>query len=166
MDYSGPHRRRGAWSSLPGGGGNHSDYSGDSGSITHSCFARVCVSLNLNWLSHQFFHRMCFTILGLISSTSEGAEILDDYHWEATLSPLGMPVGICIPADVNSFISVRWHSPSAQDKQLTPHLVAALGNHDSRTESSDIASSNNWTWNWGYYCHSKSRECCYCQCSI
>ena len=45
-------------------------------------------------------------MLGLISSTPEGAEVLDDYHWEATLSPLGLPIGICIPEDIDKFISV------------------------------------------------------------
>jgi large subunit ribosomal protein L17e len=45
-------------------------------------------------------------VLGLISSTSQGAEILDDHHWEATLSPLGLPTGLCIPADIERFIFV------------------------------------------------------------
>jgi len=45
----------------------------------------------------------CFFVLGLISSTPQGAEILDDYHWEATLSPLGMPTGLCVPVDVDKF---------------------------------------------------------------
>jgi len=48
----------------------------------------------------------CFFVLGLISSTSQGAEILDDYHWEPTLSPLGLPTGLCIPVDVEKFVSV------------------------------------------------------------
>ncbi|KAF5369485.1 hypothetical protein D9758_002757 [Tetrapyrgos nigripes] len=48
----------------------------------------------------------CFFVLGLISSTSQGAEILDDYHWEATLTPMGMPTGLCIPVDVDRFISL------------------------------------------------------------
>ncbi|PIL22333.1 hypothetical protein GSI_15021 [Ganoderma sinense ZZ0214-1] len=48
----------------------------------------------------------CFFVLGLISSTPQGAEILDDYHWEATLSPLGLPTGLCVPVDVDKFISV------------------------------------------------------------
>ena len=52
-------------------------------------------------------HRTCFFVLGLISSTSQGAEILDDYRWEATLSPLGLPTGLCIPVDLDKFISVR-----------------------------------------------------------
>ncbi|KAL4262714.1 RICTOR family protein [Pleurotus pulmonarius] len=56
----------------------------------------------------------CFFVLGLISSTSQGAEILDDYQWEATLSPLGLPTGLCIPVDLEKFISLPpWqeHAP-------------------------------------------------------
>lgn len=51
--------------------------------------------------------RTCFFVLGLISSTTQGAEILDDYRWEATLSPLGLPTGLCVPVDLDRFISVR-----------------------------------------------------------
>ena len=50
--------------------------------------------------------RTCFFVLGLISSTPQGAEILDDYHWEATLSPLGLPTGMCVPANVDQLVSV------------------------------------------------------------
>lgn len=53
----------------------------------------------------------CFFVLGLISSTPQGAEILDDYHWEATLSPLGHPTGLCIPVNLEKFISLpKWES--------------------------------------------------------
>lgn len=31
---------------------------------------------------------------------------MDDYHWEATLSPLGLPTGLCVPVDVDKFVSV------------------------------------------------------------
>ena len=51
--------------------------------------------------------RTCFFALGLVSSTPQGAEILEDYGWEATLSPLGLPTGLCIPADIEKFLSVR-----------------------------------------------------------
>ncbi|KAG1822809.1 Rapamycin-insensitive companion of mTOR, N-term-domain-containing protein [Suillus subaureus] len=53
----------------------------------------------------------CFFVLGLISSTTQGAEILDDYRWEATLSPLGVPTGLCIPLDLNKFISLPAWDP-------------------------------------------------------
>ncbi|KAF9533164.1 Rapamycin-insensitive companion of mTOR, N-term-domain-containing protein [Crepidotus variabilis] len=74
----------------------------------------------------------CFFILGLISSTSQGAEILDDYDWEATLSPLGMPVGICIPADIDKFISLPpWEpiAPQLEQKRETI-LIPPTAEHE------------------------------------
>ncbi|KAJ7819414.1 Rapamycin-insensitive companion of mTOR, N-term-domain-containing protein [Mycena olivaceomarginata] len=65
----------------------------------------------------------CFFILGLISSTSQGAEILDDYRWEATLSPLGLPTGLCIPVDLDMFISIPpWtqHPADKTESRLIP----------------------------------------------
>jgi len=50
----------------------------------------------------------CFFVLGLISSTPQGAEILAEYGWEAALSPLGVPTGICVPTNLEHFI----HTPS------------------------------------------------------
>ncbi|KZO96980.1 hypothetical protein CALVIDRAFT_480721 [Calocera viscosa TUFC12733] len=38
-----------------------------------------------------------YFVLGLLSCTSEGAEILYEYGWEATKTPLGEPTGICLP---------------------------------------------------------------------
>ncbi|KAJ7212059.1 Rapamycin-insensitive companion of mTOR, N-term-domain-containing protein [Mycena pura] len=58
----------------------------------------------------------CFFVLGLISSTSQGAEILDDYRWEATLSPLGLPTGLCIPLDLDMFISIPPWTQQLVDK--------------------------------------------------
>ncbi|KAH8114744.1 Rapamycin-insensitive companion of mTOR, N-term-domain-containing protein [Phellopilus nigrolimitatus] len=54
----------------------------------------------------------CFFALGLVSSTAQGAEILDDYGWESTLSPLGSPTGLCIPSDIDKFVSIpAWEEP-------------------------------------------------------
>ncbi len=69
------------------------------------------MSFCLHEISHASFFtwiigRTCFFVLGLISSTPQGAEILDDYQWEATLSPLGLPTGLCVPLNVEKFISV------------------------------------------------------------
>lgn len=50
----------------------------------------------------------CFFILGLISSTPLGAEVLVDYGWEATLSPLGLPTGVVIPAALDKFLAVSF----------------------------------------------------------
>ncbi|EJU03152.1 hypothetical protein DACRYDRAFT_78031 [Dacryopinax primogenitus] len=38
-----------------------------------------------------------YFVLGLLSCTSEGAEILYEYGWEATKTPMGEPTGICLP---------------------------------------------------------------------
>ncbi|EJD50823.1 hypothetical protein AURDEDRAFT_111977 [Auricularia subglabra TFB-10046 SS5] len=46
----------------------------------------------------------CFFVLGLISATPQGAEILDDYGWEATMSPLGATTGLCVPTQLDNFL--------------------------------------------------------------
>ncbi|KAL4073251.1 Rapamycin-insensitive companion of mTOR, N-term-domain-containing protein [Scleroderma yunnanense] len=69
----------------------------------------------------------CFFVLGLISSTLQGAEILDDYSWEATLSPLGHPTGLCIPVNLDKFISIPTWEPvevkSDADTRLLPPTI-------------------------------------------
>ncbi|KAF9221011.1 hypothetical protein BS17DRAFT_786363, partial [Gyrodon lividus] len=69
----------------------------------------------------------CFFVLGLISSTMQGAEILDDYRWEATLSPVGFPTGLCVPVDLDRFISLPTWEPievkSDADIRLLPPTV-------------------------------------------
>ncbi|EPQ54453.1 hypothetical protein GLOTRDRAFT_116357 [Gloeophyllum trabeum ATCC 11539] len=65
----------------------------------------------------------CFFVLGLLSATPQGAEILDDYQWESTLSPTGFPTGLCVPIDLEKFIFVpSWDTPttSLPGGQLIP----------------------------------------------
>ena len=50
--------------------------------------------------------RTAFFVLGLIASTTQGAELLDEFDWEATLTPLGETTGLCIPLDIDSFVQV------------------------------------------------------------
>ncbi|KAF6757410.1 Rapamycin-insensitive companion of mTOR, N-term-domain-containing protein [Ephemerocybe angulata] len=71
----------------------------------------------------------CFFILGLISSTSQGAEILDDYHWESTLTPLGFPTGICIPVDIEKFLSIP-HWTAKEPASAEPRLLPATAEHE------------------------------------
>ncbi|KAH6911417.1 Rapamycin-insensitive companion of mTOR, middle domain-containing protein [Coprinopsis sp. MPI-PUGE-AT-0042] len=71
----------------------------------------------------------CFFVLGLISSTSQGAEVLDDYHWEATLSPLGFPTGICIPSDIDGFVSLPTWTPKVPES-LEPRLMPPTVEHE------------------------------------
>lgn len=108
--HSGERRSNRRRSSFPWRGRNHTSYARDCRKITRPISPRVielfCIpTLTLN--SFNIFPvSTCFYVLGLISSTSQGAEILDDYHWEATISPLGLPTGLCIPVDLGKFISV------------------------------------------------------------
>lgn len=50
--------------------------------------------------------RTAFFVLGLIASTVEGVEILDELNWESVLSPLGRAMGICVPRNVTTFVDV------------------------------------------------------------
>ncbi len=51
----------------------------------------------------------CFFVLGLIASTISGAEALQDYGWQSVCTPLGAPMGLCIPDNVNRLVSLpRW----------------------------------------------------------
>ncbi|KAG8695134.1 hypothetical protein FRC09_009374 [Ceratobasidium sp. 395] len=53
----------------------------------------------------------CFYVLGLISSTPQGAEVLDEYEWEATVTPLGLTTGLCLPMDVEKFLYITPWEP-------------------------------------------------------
>lgn len=79
----------------------------------------------------------CFFVLGLISSTHQGAEILLDYGWEATLAPSGRPTGLCIPVDIREFVEIPvwevWSAPrnsilKESDSVMEKELEGAIYN--------------------------------------
>lgn len=51
--------------------------------------------------------RTCFFVIGLLSSTRMGAEILEEYGWIAARSPMGKTTGLCLPSDIGRFTKVR-----------------------------------------------------------
>ena len=58
----------------------------------------------------------CFFVLGLVSSTNAGAEALQDYGWQSVCTPLGAPMGLCIPDDINRLVSMpRWEVHKVPD---------------------------------------------------
>ena len=66
--------------------------------------------------------RTCFFVIGLLSTTQMGAEILEEYGWMATRTHLGRPTGLCLPNDIGRFTSVS-APPSHRDradKQIEP----------------------------------------------
>ena len=48
----------------------------------------------------------CFYALGLIASTVEGAELLEAAGWITTASPVGTPLGFCLPDNLSGFLSI------------------------------------------------------------
>lgn len=50
--------------------------------------------------------RTAYFVLGLIASTVEGAEILEELGWETVTSPLYGAMGICVPFDLSLFTNV------------------------------------------------------------
>jgi rapamycin-insensitive companion of mTOR len=48
-----------------------------------------------------------FFVLGLISRSIHGLEILDECGWDATTTTMGMSLGFCIPLDLRRFFSVN-----------------------------------------------------------
>lgn len=48
----------------------------------------------------------CFFVLGLISSTTQGAELLEDLDWIPTTTPIGLTTGLCVPDEVAKFVFV------------------------------------------------------------
>jgi rapamycin-insensitive companion of mTOR len=44
----------------------------------------------------------CFFVLGLISSTPSGVEILEELGWESACTPVGSPTGLCFPTDLDA----------------------------------------------------------------
>ncbi|CCO31383.1 Protein ste16 [Rhizoctonia solani AG-1 IB] len=59
----------------------------------------------------------CFFVLGLISSTPQGAEVLDEYEWEATVTPLGFTTGLCLPMDIEKFLYINPWEPYSDDSR-------------------------------------------------
>ncbi|KAH7037790.1 Rapamycin-insensitive companion of mTOR, N-term-domain-containing protein [Microdochium trichocladiopsis] len=67
-----------------------------------------------------------FFVLGLISRSIHGLEILSEHGWESNTTPLGNSLGFCIPKDLSRFFSVQpWKYESPTMIQL-PHSQTTL----------------------------------------
>jgi len=84
----------------------------------------------------------CFFVLGLIASTIQGAEILEDFGWEATMSPVGTPTGIAVPTDLSKFISLPpWKPFTVREEEVLLHPTASQLEEDVMTAISNLANS-------------------------
>ncbi|KAF7547981.1 hypothetical protein G7046_g8838 [Stylonectria norvegica] len=48
-----------------------------------------------------------FFVLGLISRSTHGLEILSEHGWDANTTPMGNSLGFCIPSDLSKLFSLR-----------------------------------------------------------
>ncbi|CAO1619687.1 unnamed protein product [Parajaminaea phylloscopi] len=53
----------------------------------------------------------CFYVIGMISATRQGAELLYDYGWQSLCTTFGLPIGICVPIDLDSFLHIDDWTP-------------------------------------------------------
>lgn len=59
-------------------------------------------------------------VLGLVSTTIQGQEILDSFGWQSTMGMFGETIGICLPAKLGEFLSMdSWE----YDEPEVPELV-------------------------------------------
>jgi hypothetical protein len=81
----------------------------------------------------------CFFVLGLISSTRMGAELLEELGWVSTRTPMGHTTGICLPNDISRFVQVSsGHSAGRRSYlpgELSPRHVPSVGRLDPRVDS-------------------------------
>jgi hypothetical protein len=62
-----------------------------------------------------------FYALGLMSSTYEGAEILDELGWHAVRNIYGDPQGVCLPTDLASVLKAQMEPHEDIPPSLTPY---------------------------------------------
>ncbi len=62
-----------------------------------------------------------FFVLGLISRSTHGLEILSEYGWDSNTNSLGTSLGFCIPTDLSQFFSLApWKHETVTSIQLPP----------------------------------------------
>jgi rapamycin-insensitive companion of mTOR len=59
--------------------------------------------VNLNDYSKS---RTAYFVIGLLSSTMGGVEILKELGWISVMTTMGTPTGLCIPSDPSKFLSL------------------------------------------------------------
>ncbi|WWC98367.1 hypothetical protein V866_005258 [Kwoniella sp. B9012] len=68
----------------------------------------------------------CFFVIGLISISRMGAEILEEFGWISTRTPLGHTTGLCLPNDISRFVHIDvWQRPDHESTY--PSLPKLIG---------------------------------------
>ncbi|KAE8447405.1 hypothetical protein EG329_010819 [Mollisiaceae sp. DMI_Dod_QoI] len=68
-----------------------------------------------------------FFVLGLISRSIHGLEILSEYKWDSTTTTMGVSLGLCVPQDLSKFFSYQpWRHEKIIDIVMTDEQRAAV----------------------------------------
>jgi rapamycin-insensitive companion of mTOR len=68
-----------------------------------------------------------FFVLGLISRSIHGLEILSEYGWDSNTTTMGVSLGLCIPQNLNKFFSYQpWKHEKVADIIMTESQIAAV----------------------------------------
>ncbi|KAI5479428.1 cytosolic regulator Pianissimo [Pseudohyphozyma bogoriensis] len=83
-----------------------------------------------------------YFVLGLIASTLEGAELLDELDWDSVCTPIGGPTGICVPRNIDGFVETDSWEPPLQEIPANL-LLAPPTNHVERDVLAAFANLSN-----------------------
>jgi rapamycin-insensitive companion of mTOR len=64
-------------------------------------------------MRHCVNSRTAYFVVGLISGTMEGVQILERLGWDSVMTTMGTPTGLCIPRDPAKFLSLPPIPPTA-----------------------------------------------------
>jgi rapamycin-insensitive companion of mTOR len=68
-----------------------------------------------------------FFVLGLVSRSVHGLEILSEYGWDSNTTTMGASLGLCIPQDLNKFLSYQpWKHEKVSDIVMTASQRVAV----------------------------------------
>lgn len=68
-----------------------------------------------------------FFVLGLISRSQHGLEILSEHGWDSNTTSLGVSLGLCIPQNLNKFFSYHpWEHKTISDIRTTEEEKLAI----------------------------------------
>ncbi|KAK4947968.1 hypothetical protein LTR66_014147, partial [Elasticomyces elasticus] len=81
-----------------------------------------------------------FFVLGLISRSLHGQEILAEYRWDGTVNMTGQSLGFCLPMDLDRLFSIRSWGP-ASDAGYIPSTKLTISTTDSDPVNADILKS-------------------------
>ena len=65
-----------------------------------------------------------FYVLGLISRSLHGMEILTEYGWTAATDYLGRSLGYCLPPQLEDVLSMDYHEPDKRPQASLPDIAA------------------------------------------